>query len=271
MDCYSLFSGSGGNCLFVREGDSRLLVDAGVSFRRICLSLAALGEDLFSFEGVFFTHEHSDHVGALSQLLKKTALPFFLEERCAEGAYESLLAKDPSLAAEFVHRVRTVCAGKEYEIGRLCLTPFSLPHDSAACLGVLFCDENSEKLLGVATDLGEMTAESRGALYGARAVVLECNHDLAMLENGPYPPYLKERIRSAFGHLSNDDCAAFLTLLAAGGLERALLFHLSEENNTPALALRTCREALESIGASPALSVAAAQSTVALLRRSEAS
>ena len=107
MRCISLFSGSGGNSIFIEHEGTRLLVDAGVSFRRLCLSLESIGESVLDLDGVFFTHEHSDHVGALSQLLKKTDLPFYLEERSAEGAYEALLTKNPSLAAEFVRRVRT--------------------------------------------------------------------------------------------------------------------------------------------------------------------
>ena len=248
MQCVSLFSGSRGNAVFVRRKSSAVLVDAGVSFRRLCLALEGLGEDVHSLDGVFFTHEHSDHTLSLPMLLKKTALPFYLDGRCAEELYEGLLSKDPSLAAEFVRRVRTVEAGGEYEIGELFLSPFSLPHDSSACLGCVFSDEKGNKLLGIATDLGEMTTEARRALYGCEAVILESNHDLTMLQNGPYPPYLQERIRSEFGHLSNPDCAAFLSILCAGGLKKALLFHLSEENNTPRLALDTAKAALQKIG-----------------------
>ncbi len=260
MQCVSLFSGSRGNAVFVRRGETSLLVDAGVSFRRLTLALAGLGEDLAALDGVFFTHEHSDHTLALPMLLKKTSLPFYLHAACAEELYDGLLAKDPSLAAEFVRRVRTVEAGGEYEIGKLLLLPFALPHDSAACLGCVFSDEGERKLLGIATDLGEMTTEARRALYGCPAVILESNHDLELLKNGPYPPYLQERIKSEFGHLSNPDCAAFLSVLAAGGLKKALLFHLSEENNTPRLALDTARTALESLGA--AVQVCAAAPTL---------
>ncbi|MBR6530398.1 MAG: MBL fold metallo-hydrolase [Clostridia bacterium] len=196
MQCVSLFSGSGGNAIFVKRGESKMLVDAGVSFRRLALALQGLGEDICALDGVFFTHEHSDHIGALGMLLKKTSLPFYLDAACAEGAYDTLLTKDPSLAAEFVRRVRTVEAGADYEIGELCLTPFALPHDSAACLGAVFSNDNGDKQLGIATDLGEMTTESRRALYGCSAVILESNHDVQMLTDGPYPPYLQERILS---------------------------------------------------------------------------
>lgn len=257
MECVSLFSGSTGNAILVKEGATRILVDAGVSFRRLALALAAQDVDFGALEGVFFTHEHSDHIGALPMLLKKTDLPFYLDARSAEGAYELLLSKNPSLAAEFVRRVRTVAAKEEYEIGSLVLAPFELPHDSAACLGAVFLDENGEKQLGIATDLGEMTAEARRALYGCPAVVLESNHDPVLLENGPYPPYLQERIKSEFGHLSNAACADFLALLASGGLGRALLFHLSQDNNTPPLALECATKALLAVGADVLVSVAA--------------
>lgn len=265
LQCISLFSGSGGNSVFVREENTRLLIDAGVSFRRLLAALCEIGEEIDALDGVFFTHEHSDHIAALPMLLKKTRLPFYLDARCAEGAYDTLLAKDPSLAAEFVRRVRTVCAGEEYELGSLVLSPFSIPHDSAACLGAVFYSENGEKLLGVATDIGEMTAEARRALVGARHVILESNHDPEMLENGPYPPYLKERIKSEFGHLSNPDCAAFLALLAPHGLEKALLFHLSSDNNTPALALSSAREALDQVGSACTVQCAAPDLRVPLI------
>lgn len=265
MQCVSLFSGSSGNAVFVRQKNSAVLIDAGVSFRRLSLALDGLCEDLCSLDGVFFTHEHSDHTAALPMLLKKTRLPFYLEARCAEELYDTLLTKDPSLSAEFVRRVHTVEAGAEYEVGDLYFTPFSLPHDSAACLGALFCDENGEKLLGIATDLGEMTAEARRALYGAPAVILESNHDPQMLKDGPYPPYLQERILSPFGHLSNEDCASFLSLLAAGGLEKALLFHLSRDNNTPRLALETAKKALSACGSLATVCAAAPDTPCILL------
>ncbi len=244
MECVSLFSGSGGNSIFVKSENTRILVDAGVSFRRICLALSGLHEQIEELDGIFFTHEHSDHIGALPMLLKKTSLPFYLAAASAEAAYETLLAKDPSLAAEFVLRTFTVEPGEEYELGALAFSPFSLPHDSAACLGAVFYAPDGKKALGIATDLGEATVEARRALYGCPALILESNHDPVMLKNGPYPPYLQARIASEFGHLSNPDCASLCSVLAPGGLRRVLLFHLSAENNSPRKALEETRRAL---------------------------
>lgn len=252
MRVVSLFSGSGGNCLFVEKGHTRLLVDAGVSFRRIRDALLNLDVSLDSLSGVFFTHEHADHTAALRMLTNKTDLPFFLNVASADDLYYNLLSKDARAADAFASRVRTVSSGNSYEIGEMVFSPFDLPHDSVACQGVVFGTESDEKILGVATDLGEMTPESRRALTGCRNIVLESNHDVKMLEEGPYPPYLKERILSSFGHLSNPDAAAFLQALVQGGAERVLLFHLSRENNTPSLALSCAKEALNAIGAAKA-------------------
>lgn len=268
MRCISLFSGSSGNALFVAEKNTRILVDAGVSFRRLARALNCLGEEIGALDCVFFTHEHSDHIGALPMLLKKTRLPLYLAAASAEAAYGQLAAKDAALAEEFIRRVRTVAPGEEYEFGEIVCAPFSLPHDSAACLGAVFGNEREEKLLGIATDLGEMTREARQALCGCRAVVLESNHDPDMLENGPYPPHLQARIQSRFGHLSNPDSAAALEFLCKSGCERALLFHLSRENNTAELALSAANEALRAAGSSPEqffLAVATPDSPVELL------
>lgn len=265
LQCVSLFSGSSGNAIFVKRGGTRILVDAGVSFRRLSLALSALGEELDALDGVFFTHEHADHIGALPMLLKKTRLPFYLSASSAEATYDTLLAKDPSLAAAFEERVLTLESGEEYEVGELSFSPFSLPHDSVSCQGFTFFSDDGDKLLGIATDLGEATVEARRALYGCPAVVLESNHDPEMLENGPYPPFLQARVASDTGHLSNPACAALLAALVTGGLHSALLFHLSRENNTPSLALSASRDLLRAVGAEVTVAAAAPDASTVLL------
>ncbi len=249
MHCSSLFSGSSGNSILVREGSSALLVDAGVSFRRLQGALCAEGLRMEDLDGVFFTHEHADHTGALPMILKKTHLPLFLAEECAEAVYQKFLEKDAALADLFCRRVYTVRAEHEYEVGEFVLTPFDLPHDSVSCLGVCISSEHEENALGIATDLGQLTADARRALSACENVILESNHDVAMLSEGPYPAYLKERILSDFGHLSNEDCAIGLQALAAGKLRRAMLFHLSGENNRPSKALSCATQALKELSA----------------------
>lgn len=254
MTCISLFSGSSGNCLFVREGQTRLLVDAGGSLRRIERALAALGESLSSVSAVLFTHEHSDHTAAVAQLVKKTDCALYFHPACAEEVYLSLCRAHPAEADAFCTRVRTINEETEYELGELCVRPFSLPHDSVFCLGFRFESLAGAPLLGIATDLGHVPQQARRALMGCPAVVLESNHDPVMLEHGPYPLHLQARIASEHGHLSNPDCAALLSALAPHGTRRALLFHLSADNNHPDCALSCAREVL---GESVAVSCAA--------------
>lgn len=248
MKCVSLFSGSSGNCLYVAHEGTELLVDAGVSARRICAALRALDTDMERLCGIFITHEHTDHCAGLATLIRHFSLPLFMAAPCAAAIYESFADTDAALADRFASLVRTVEPDAAYDCGALVLSPFSLPHDSAACLGVVLGDEANEKQLGVATDLGQMSAAARRALCGCPAVVLESNHDPEMLSAGPYPAFLKQRILSDVGHLSNPASAAALQALAQAGLQKALLYHLSRDNNTPSAALFCARAALREIG-----------------------
>ncbi len=241
MNCYSLFSGSSGNALYLEDGQTRILVDAGFSMKRIKEQMARIDREPSSLSAILITHEHSDHTQALPMLAKYLGIPIYCQREVAKEMYLSLLQKGKkNEAAAFARCVRTVLCGYEYEIGSILVSPFSTPHDSVQSQGFVFGDRE----LGVATDLGCVTDEVSRYLLGCRNVVLESNHDLGMLWDGNYPPELKERVASDHGHLNNDDCAAFCQRLLQAGCESFTLFHLSEENNTPALAMQTTENAL---------------------------
>ncbi len=238
-----LFSGSSGNCTYIRCGDAEFLVDAGVSYRNIKNALNKLETDISNICSIFITHEHSDHIKGLEVLAKNNPhIPIYintasfnvLEELKYFNAKNSAVILDP---------------GDEVRFGGVVAKVFETPHDSLGSVCYRF--DYGEESVGFATDIGEITPDIRRALYGCINVVIESNHDIAMLKNGPYPYILKKRILSDHGHLSNDDCAKFLPELVSHGTEKIILAHLSGENNTPETAYRACAGALTEAGLTP--------------------
>lgn len=228
----SLYSGSKGNCTYIRCGEDEILIDAGRSLRALTGALASIGGDLARIKAIFITHEHSDHVSALEMLSKKHRIPIHITEDSAKKV----------LATTSFVRSNLVCHPPVYTetVGSLTVRSFPTPHDSDMSVGYTIELPNGEKI-GYATDIGYITDTIRENLLGSAAVVLESNHDTQMLRDGPYPAWLKVRIGGKHGHLSNADCAAFLPELIAGGAQDVLLAHLSEENNTPDTALTCAR------------------------------
>ncbi|MCI8331262.1 MAG: MBL fold metallo-hydrolase [Clostridiales bacterium] len=224
-----LFSGSGGNCTYIEGGGARILIDAGVSARRIRRALALLGRDFSEIDGVFLTHEHKDHIGGLSVLCKSSGVPI-------HATAQSLQAMRPAFDVQ-AHPVQYAVQVKD-----LLVESFPLSHDSACCVGYTFRAQGDKA--GVLTDTGFVTDEAVAAMVGCRSALVESNHDPERLRNGPYPAYLKARIASARGHLSNQACAEFCAFLAGKGTKRFILAHLSKENNTPDAAYRTAEQAL---------------------------
>lgn len=231
MQICSLYSGSGGNAVFLRLGGVSLLVDAGKSARALCRSLSLIGVGISDIHAIFLTHEHRDHVAALENLLKKQDIPVHIPAPCAEHL--------PETANDFVSR-NLVLHPIPYttEIEGLTVTSFPTPHDSAASVGFRFSFRENGKVrnVGYATDIGYLSDTICNGLAGCEAVVLESNHDIAMLKDGPYPYALKQRILSRRGHLSNTDCASLAVRLSETGTRYILLAHLSEINNTPDIA-----------------------------------
>lgn len=223
----SLYSGSKGNSVLIESESARILIDAGKSARALCSALNGIGKSIDDIDAIFITHEHTDHVSALEVLLKKHQIPVHIVGASARKllmrglhSYESLICVHPP--------VFTV------EVGDIRVTSFPTPHDSEFSVGYRI--EIGESIIGYATDIGYITEEIREALSGCESVVIEANHDVDMLMNGPYPYDLKIRIRSKRGHLSNKECALLASELCFIGTKNILLAHLSEENNDPSLA-----------------------------------
>jgi phosphoribosyl 1,2-cyclic phosphodiesterase len=190
--------------------------------------------DINTIQGVLITHEHSDHINGLKVLLKRTNIPLF----ASRGTIEYLWVNGYIPA----HTRVTACDG-DFCIGDIEAAAFETPHDASHSVGYKFLMPDGRRV-GVATDLGHVSDTVRQSLEGCDLVMLESNYDPGMLECSSYPYPLKRRIKSDFGHLSNDDCAAMLTSLVKSGATRFVLGHLSEQNNIPELARSTALSAL---------------------------
>ena len=245
----SLYSGSSGNSTLIKDGDCCLLVDLGGSCRKTVGAVNALGVAASSVSAVLVTHEHSDHISGLEIFLKYYNVPVFGNEKTL--AYiENNLALPASAQLVPIDGCGLVFGGVE-------VTPFDTPHDSVHCLGYRF-DFDCGCSAAVATDLGHMTDSVYDRLRGCSTVALESNYDDGMLRLGRYPAFLKQRILSDYGHLSNFDCALTAAKLAECGTKHMLLMHLSKDNNTPNVALTTCISELEAGGSEESCTVAAA-------------
>lgn len=230
MRVVCLASGSNGNCLYVESDGVRLLVDAGIPARRLSAELLELGIRPPQLHAVLLTHEHSDHVGCVRSLGRRSGVP--------------VVANSASLAAVGIpaYLCEELPTGRSLRIGCLAVTSFSLPHDARETVGYLIEADGARVL--VATDLGYVPGHLGELASTADLVVLEANHDAEMLRVGPYPWFLKSRVSGQRGHLSNDDCAAFASIALSGRRSVLWLAHLSEVNNTPSLALDTVRQRL---------------------------
>ena len=227
-------SGSGGNCLLVSDRDTHILIDAGISARRLRQSLRAAGLDIQEIGGVLITHEHSDHVSGLKTLLRQCAVPLY--------APHTVAARLCGFLPEAVDCLRVIRTDAAFTVGGLQIRAFHTPHDTDESVGYRV---EGSGVFALATDMGHVTQEVLAGLSGADAVLIESNHDLDMLLGGPYPASLKRRILSERGHLSNADCARLAARLAGSGTRTVILGHLSRENNRPELALRETESLLE--------------------------
>jgi len=237
-EAYSLFSGSSGNSYFIKSGNTSILIDAGKSTSSITKGLRAIGSDLSDISAIFITHAHSDHTSALPVLLKKYGGYVY----CSFDTFHHLTdgGIDPARLLHFD-------AGSSVQIGEIEVKSYPSPHDisGSVCYRAV-CGDGTN--IAVATDIGYVSDEVFDCLYGSDAAVVESNHDVSMLKNGPYPQFLKSRILSDMGHLSNDGCARLLPRLAMGGTGIFVLGHLSAENNDAVLARRCAERALEGSG-----------------------
>jgi phosphoribosyl 1,2-cyclic phosphodiesterase len=217
--------------MLITTRSTRILIDAGKNAKALTAALATVGLCVDDIDAIFITHDHRDHTAALPVLLKHHTLPVHAVEASAqvlctgmEEAARACIHRHPPLYCEQVGDVR--------------ISSFITPHDSRFSVGYRMEIEAEDGLhtVGYATDIGYVTEDIRHALCGCESVGLESNHDREMLLTGPYPRQLKERIFSRYGHLANDDSAAFAAELAEHGLKNLMLAHLSEQNNDPSLA-----------------------------------
>ncbi len=237
-----LASGSSGNALVLSREGSHILVDAGISCRRITASLRTLGLEPGDLSAVFITHTHTDHIAGVQTLLKRCPAPFYT----SRAAGQALAARIGSVSAH----LNVLEPGQRISIGAWTAAAFPTSHDAPGSCGFRF-DE-----IGILTDTGYVTEEARQTLLGCRLLVLEANHDPQMLRSGPYPYALQQRILGPQGHLSNEAAGAFAVEAARAGAEEIVLAHLSQENNTPWIALETVERVLEEAGLQLRLSVA---------------
>ena len=231
-------SGSSGNCAVVSDGRVHILIDAGISTRRIAQELKALGIELRHLSGVLITHEHIDHVAALPVLCRQTGTALFT----AEGTAYQLCGKYEGLEDRF----RVFLPGQRFALGEWEVGTFAASHDCACPVGYYVSD--GKRKLALCTDTGVITPEAREGVRGAHTLIGEFNYDPEMLRTGPYPIHLQERIRGNRGHLSNELGGELAAWAAEQGAERIVLAHLSQENNRPALALEAARRALGTLG-----------------------
>ncbi len=233
MRIVTFASGSTGNCCLVSDGGVNVLIDAGISARRIVQGLGVLGLAPQDVCGVLITHEHSDHISGLPVLVKRTGMRIFAPSELGEVLKR--VKPELSESIDYIPPDGGLC------VGDVRITAFPTPHDASASFGYRI--EGSE-VFAFATDTGHISDELLEGLQGADTVVIEANHDKVMLKNGPYPPLLKQRVLSKHGHLSNDDCAKLACLLADSGTRQIILGHLSQQNNTPEAAETAVSEAL---------------------------
>ncbi len=236
----SLYSSSSGNCTYIGTSHGGILIDIGVSAKRTCEALAGIGVEPSSIAAVFITHEHSDHINGVRVFAKKHGIKVYASEGTLAGM-ESANALDAAIKTDVIPRSGVEAAG-------IFVRPFATPHDSRESTGFSVLTPDSKRI-SVATDIGKITDTIMDAVHGSDLVLLESNHDVGMLQNGPYPFYLKQRILSDRGHLSNENCAKTAVKLVESGTTRLVLGHLSKENNIPSLAYETTRSALTLAGA----------------------
>ncbi|MDO5021776.1 MAG: MBL fold metallo-hydrolase [Eubacteriales bacterium] len=236
----SFVSGSSGNCSFVAAGGTRLLVDAGISAKRIQDKLKQIGTEAGELHGILVTHEHSDHTKGIGVLARRYNLPVYATEGTWAGMQKCIGEIPP-------WQVRTIDAGDEFYIDDIVVSPFSVSHDANDPVGYRL--HYGMRSVAVATDTGRITKQLAEQLYGVDFLLFESNHDPDMLKNNPnYPMYLKKRILGSKGHLSNEACANALINVCEKGTRHVLLGHLSQHNNTPELAFDTVSNILKEKG-----------------------
>ena len=236
----SLFSSSDGNCTYIGCSQGGILIDVGVSAKRTEQALLNIGVDPSSLSAIFVTHEHNDHIKGIRVFAERYGIKVYASAGTLAGMEE--------LNAVTSKTKTDVIPDCGIEAGGMFVRTFRTPHDSRESTGYSIVTPDAKRI-AVATDIGMITEEIMTAVYGSDLILLESNHDIGMLQNGPYPFFLKQRILSDHGHLSNENCAKTAVKLMESGTTRFVLGHLSKENNMPSLAYETTHAAMTMAGA----------------------
>ncbi len=234
MELCSIASGSSGNCIYAGTDDCHILVDVGISGKRIEGGLNEIGLQTSEMDGILITHEHADHIRSLGVIARKFGLPVY----ATQGTIDEIL-RDPSVGEMDRSLFQTILPEEPFLIGDLTITAFSKSHDAAD--PVAYIMRSGHKSMAVVTDLGIYDELTVNRLQGLDVLLLEANHDVRMLQAGRYPYYLKQRILGDKGHLSNELAGQLLGQLLHDRFRRVLLGHLSKENNYPQLAVESVK------------------------------
>jgi len=236
-----LASGSKGNCTLVKTEDTKILIDAGLSGKKIIEAIQSINLSEEKIQGVLISHEHSDHIQGAGIICRRLKVPLYISEDTFIAAHRVL--------GDLKYGVKHFKPDEEFRINDILITPFSSSHDAVeSCNFIIRKSGKNNSVLGIATDLGYATKLTCQRLKGVTTLILESNHDEKMLINGPYSWELKQRVKSKHGHLSNIQAAGLIEEVIHGGLKNLVLAHLSEQNNTPELAFENMRDALIRLG-----------------------
>ncbi|MCR5818269.1 MAG: MBL fold metallo-hydrolase [Prevotella sp.] len=243
LNFISFGSGSSGNCYFIYTEKEGLLIDVGVGIRTLKKNFKDYGLSLTQIHHVFITHDHADHIKSVGSISHDYHLPIYATEAVHEG-----IDRNYCVARKITSQLRRyIVPGESINLDDVFkVTPFAVPHDSSENVGYFV--EHDDKNICIITDAGMVTEEMKSFISKAQYLVIEANHDIEMLQQGPYPQHLKERILSGTGHLSNNACGEALANNMSEKLKHVWLCHLSEENNHPELARKTVETILRSYG-----------------------
>ena len=245
----SFGSGSSGNCYWLATPGDALLIDAGVGLRGLKKDCRDYGVNLSQVRHLLVTHDHADHIKSVGSFSHDYAVPVYATQKVHQGINRNYCVAQ-KVAADMA---RVLEKDQTTVIGDFKVTPFSVPHDSSDSVGYFIEAEGTN--FCIITDAGYVTDDMKSYIQRARHLVIEANHDAEMVMSGPYPKFLKERILSSTGHLSNRDCAQAVVDNMSDFLQHIWLCHLSEENNHPELARKTVETVLRSHGVIPGVDV----------------
>jgi len=243
----TIVSGSSGNCAYAGLLGQHLLIDAGLSGKRLMQGLSQI--DVPKPSAILLTHEHSDHIAGAGVVARRFGIPIY-----ATPLTWRYFLRHKKLGPLEEEQVKHITPGQPFMIGQAKVIAFDVSHDASQPVGYTF--EAAGKKIAYATDLGKATETVTGYLSGAQVLLIESNHDLEMLKNGRYHPMLKERVAGSRGHLSNAAAGQLIAAVSWDGLKHVILGHLSEENNRPMLAYDTVGRILDAHNVNVRLTVA---------------